>query len=198
MSLKQEIALGSTVLLTLLFGCAPDFRDVKVTVVPISVSQSGRAEVDLDLVFATVDNEVRKVLPDAYFTGLVFSGKCDRLLALRGKLILTFLQSSGLVMRQVIRSSVTVDTTLQVMSLEFHDVSDLYPTLTKYPFVGDSSVRSVVSLASSHISSLNLQDCDVTLTQQESGWDVRCGPLYNFVQKCRFKVLNGQIKEVGN
>lgn len=189
-------AVVSMVVLILLAGCVSSFESTTVSAVPLAMSKPGQTAVDLDLVFAGVSAEVHKTLPAAYFTGLVFSGHCRDLSAFRGKLVLTFLETRIFVGRQVIRSIVTVDTSLHSMSLEFDDVSDFYPNLAKYTFAGHNSIEAVASLASTHITSLNLPDCEVTLTQQETGWDVRCGPLHNFVQKCRFKVQDGQINEV--
>lgn len=127
---------------------------------------------------------------------MVFSGKCQNLPHLRGKLVLIFEQvHPALFKQQVISGEASIDTVIQTMNLGFKDETDFYPLVRRGAFVGDSSFKKIAALAQRHITELGLSDCDVTITQLENSWDVRCGPLENFIQECRFEIINGEIRE---
>jgi len=189
---------GGVCLLLLLSACTYgfQFQDIKVTDVPINVLKPGTQEVNLDVVFTTVTQKVHETLPKAYFQGMVFSGRCQALSKLQGKLVLIFAQVQvGIPRRQVVRATATVDTFQQIMDLHYVDESDFYPSTQRQTFHGDRFIKEIAAVAYQHIAELGLCDGDVTLTQLNDSWDVRCGSLSDFVQKCRFEIENGKIRD---
>lgn len=186
--------LGVCLLLWALAACGSTFRDSKVSDVPIDVSRASIKEVDIDVVLPDVRHEVDRVLPGAFFQGMVFSGTCDDLPALRGRIVLVFGQvSRGLFSDRVLIATATVDTDHSTVDIRFQDVSDLYPTTEPLPVVDDQTVKEVASIASQHIAALGIPECEVTLTQRTESWDVRCGALDDFDAQCHFTIVDGEI-----
>lgn len=187
---------SSLCLFVLLTACAPKFQDAKVANIPVNIVRPGMQNIDLDIALDVARQSIRETLPAANFRGMVFSGKCQNLPRLEGKLVLIFEQvRPGLFKQQVIRGDALIDTAKQTMSLDFADETEFYPLVRKETFAGDSSFRGIAMLAHKYITELDLPDCDVTITQIGSTWDVRCGALENFIQKCRFEISNGAIHE---
>ena len=189
---------GAVYLLLLLSACTYgfQFQDIKVTDVPINVLKPGTQEVNLDVVFTTVTQKVHETLPKAYFQGMVFSGKCQDLPRLQGKLVLVFTQvRTAIPKQQVVRATASVDTLRKTMNLYYEDVSNFYPSTKHRTFNGDRSIKELAAIAYRYITELGLCDGDVTLTQLNDSWDVRCGSLSDFVQKCRFEIENGKIRD---
>jgi hypothetical protein len=188
--------LGFGLCLSLLTACAPKFQESTVTNIPVSILNPSTSEVDLDIALEVARKKIREVLPDAYFGGIIFSGKCQALPRLQGKLVLIFARvRPALFKQQVVSGVVSIDTVKQMMDLDYTDHSDYEWYDSPKIFVGDRSFKEIAALAHTHITKLGLYDCDVTLTQMDDSWDVRCGPLENFIQECRFEVINGKIPE---
>lgn len=167
-----------------------------MTDVPVTVFEPGTQDVDLDTILEAAAQRIHEILPGAHFQSLVFSGRCQDLPHLRGKLVLIFVQVQAAIPRQrVVRATATVDTVRQTMSLHYVDESDHYPSTQRQTFGGDCSVKEIAAIAYRHITELGLPDCDVTLTQLDDSWDVRCGPLSNFTEKCWFAIANGEIQD---
>jgi hypothetical protein len=76
------------------------------------------------------------------------------------------------------------------MDLHYRDESDFYPLTQQETFAGDNAFKKIAALAHRHITESGLSDCDVTITQLENSWDVRCGALENFIQKCQFEITD--------
>ncbi len=180
----------------LVTGCAPQFQEVRVADVSVNVSSPGTQDINLDIALKVAGERIRGVLPAAYFRGMVFSGKWQDLPRLRGRLGLTFEQvRPGLFKHQVVRSEALIDTVRQTMNLYFTDDTEFYPNVRQATFVGHNSFKEIAALAYKRITELGLEDGDVTLTQMDNSWDVRCGALENFVQRCQFDIADGVIRD---
>jgi len=202
-AVNRQLALISNIgrglcLLLLLSACTSSFQDVKVTDVPITVFEPGtqEEEVDVGVVFEAVTQRIHETLPEAYFQGMVFSGRCQDLPRLHGKLVLVFAHvQAGVPRQQVVKVTASVDTVRQTMDLYYEDVSIFYPSTKRQMFSGDYSIKEIAAVAHRRITELGLCDGDVTLTQLNDSWDVRCGSLSDFMQKCWFEIENGEIKD---
>lgn len=182
---------GAVVLLWLLSACTPGFAKYVIRDVPVDVYDPGTQRVNLDRVYQSAQQQISTELPDAYFTGMIFSGKCRDLPGVQGKLVLIFLQvRPGVLRRQVLQGTASVDTIIGTMDVRFTDESSLYPVLQKEVFIGDVAFRDVARTAHGHLLERDVDDCNVTLTQQQKSWDVRCGRLGDFVQQCSFRITN--------
>lgn len=192
---SPTIHLGLTILF-LLSACTANFQDVSMTNVPVTTFRAGKVGVDTDIVFDNVSQVIREKLPNAYFLGMVFSGKCQNLPGLQGRLILSFVQVRTAIPRQqVVMASAFVDTVQQTMDIEYLDYSRYEVSTRGRTFPGDQFVKSVAADAHRRITELGLCNDDITLTQLDGSWDVRCGELGNFVQNCRFGIINGVIQD---
>lgn len=190
-----RILWGVGLLCLLVTACASRFEETRVADIPVKILRTDIQEIDLDMALEAAKGKAREVLPEAYFQRLVFSGKCRDLPRFQGTLVLVFEQvSSTPFKRQVIIGIASIDTVRQTMNLHFWDESDYELHIPQRTFVGTREFTKIASLAHSYITELGLDDCDVTLTQMDNSWDVRCGPLGNFVQKCRFEIADGVIR----
>jgi len=183
-------------LLLVLSACTYSPQDIKVTNVPFNVFESSTQEVDIDTIFETATQEVHKVLPGAYFQGMIFSGECHDLPRFRGKLIFVFAQvRPAIPRRQVMRATVVVDTVRQVMEIDYEDVSSFYPSTKRRVFIGGHAIKKVIVASYQNIVKLGHCEGDITLTQLDDFWIVRCGSLGDFSQKCQFKIKNAEIND---
>jgi hypothetical protein len=165
-----------------------------VTDVPVAVFRENTLSVDIDIVFEAVTPYINKRLPEASFRGLIFSGKCQDLPQLRGTLVMVFVEKkNNLLGSQVTEATASIDTINQIMDIEYVDYSDLQISTQGRQFIGQDSFVRIAALAYQQITEQGLIDCDVTLTQRDESWDVRCGSLGNFIQKCRFDIQNDVI-----
>lgn len=169
---------------------------MEIRSIPIQAFKPGTREVDVDKIFEVAAQEIHKTLPQAALQGMVFSGSCQALPRLDGALIFIFVEERGIILsRQVLRGTASVDTSSQTMDLSFWDVSDQHPSTDQSRFPGDRDVKEAAALAYQHIIQMGLCEGNITMTRLRDRWDVRCGPLENFIQKCRFEIINGLIKE---
>jgi hypothetical protein len=183
-------------LVVFLVSCRPEFKPVSFEDIPIGVSQLNSDEINLDVVVINVQKKVRERLPDAYFGGLVFTGKCHDLPQLHGRIILLYIQVKQYLLEQeVLYAVATVNTDQRVMELGISDWTDNYASTNESPSVTDFFFKGIADKAYQHIVEAGLTDCDVTITQADDVWDVRCGPLENFIQECSF-AINPETGEI--
>lgn len=187
----------SLCLILLLSACATSFQETTVTNIPVAVSKQGTQGVNLDVIRDVAEQRVRSTLSGAYFQGMVFSGKCQDLPQLQGKVVLIFAQVRPAIPgQQVVRAFASINTDQKTMDIHYVDESEAYPLTERREFSGDRTFKEIADAVYQQITELGLSDCDVTLTQvEDDAWDVRCGPLDNFVQECRFGVVNGKIQD---
>lgn len=169
-----------------------------MTDVPVTIFKPGTQDIDVQIALDTVQDRVQRMLPGAYFNLMVFSGKCQDFPQLRGKLVLVFVQVSPAIPRpRVVKAVASIDTVQQTMDLHLKDVSDNYPSTRHRRLSDDPPFKEVSDIAHGHITKLGLVDCDVTITQlDDNSWDVRCGPLHNFVQQCHFEIVTGEVRDI--
>lgn len=194
---KSPCWLVLTLLFLPLVGCESGPTPVDVTNVPIDISQPNSEEVDIDVVMTSVQARVRERLPDAQFKRLTFSGKCQDLPKLQGRIVILFMQVNwSLFGQQVMFATASVNTSQRMMTLSIFDESKYYPSTAVLPLVADSEFKEIARIAHQHIVESGLSDCDVTITQDENVWDICCGCLDDFCQQCEFAVdaVTGEIK----
>lgn len=184
-----------------LAACTTRFEPIELTALPVSVSQPGVREADVELVLASVESRVREILPDAYLVFFGFSGDCQELPYLRGTINLGFDQVRRLVRRQVLSASASVNTVEGTMDLHFADLSSYYISTSPLLLHKGLPVREIALLAGENIVRLGAVPCDVHLTRWGSrdAWLVVCtsagsGPLGP--QKCAFEIdpFTGQVR----
>lgn len=186
----------SLCLLSLLSACTSKFPDTKETGIPITVAKPGTQDIDVDVVFENAVQIVQSTLPGAYFRGMVFSGRCQDLPRLQGRLILVFERVQiAIPRRQVVLATASVDTVAQTMDLYYEDYSDVPVKTRQQTLLNHRLIKEIAAIAHRHINELGLSDCDVTLTQLDESWDVRCGALNNLTRKCHFEIINGKISD---
>lgn len=183
-------------MLMMLAACTSSFSSTEMNDIPVSALKPGTSGVDVDFIFKQVQQEVQKTLPGAVFQGMVYSGSCQSLPQLEGRLVFILVEERGTFLnRQVLRAIATVHIIQQRMDLSFWDVSDQHPSTHINKFIGDDGIKETIAKAQIQVNELGLCKDDITISQIKEGWDVRCGPLENFIQLCRFEIINGQIKE---
>lgn len=196
MRIQLSYSLGLLLLGFLLTSCLPESQAVNLRNIPIKVSQPDSEEIDIDVVISSAEEEIREKLPDSYFGMLVFTGKCQDLPKLKGRMIVLFKQvKPSLFGQRVLFATASVSTNRSVMDLSIHDETKYYPSTTGLPVVTDNHFKEVANIAYEHIVETGVSQCDVTITQSEGMWDIRCGPLDNFVQECHFGIdaVTGRI-----
>ncbi len=203
MSIKSlVIALCWLWLVCSLAACTTRFEPIELTALPVSVSQPGSQEVDVEVVLASVKSRVQEILPDAYLEFFGFSGDCQELPHLRGVINLTFDQvKRGLTRRQVLSASASVNTVEGTMDLDFADLSSYYISSSPLVLQEGLPVKEIARLASENIIKLGVAPCDVHLTRLggRDAWLVECtapgsGPLGP--RKCLFEIdpFTGQVR----
>ena len=193
---KTLCTLRVCLLCVALLACRPELREPRPSQIAVAVLKPGTGEVDVDRVVHDITDEVHKVLPRAFAQGMVYSGECQDLPELRGKLVFVFADvTPRLFTDRVLRATATVDTERGTADIVYEDVSTMYPSTKHVPFVDDETIKHVAALASAHIEELGLVPCQVTLTQIADSWNVRCGDLGDFVLRCQFEIVGGEFLE---
>lgn len=184
--------------------CTTRFEPIELTALPINVSQPGAQEIDVEVVLASAESQVKKILPDAYLEFFGFSGDCQGLPHLHGTINLGFDQvRKGLLRRQVLSASVSVNTVKGTMDLHFADYSSYYVSTSPLLLQDSLPVREIAVLAYENIIRLGVAPCDVNLTWSgtRDAWLVVCtapgsgslGP-----RQCVFEIdpFTGQVRGV--
>jgi len=184
----------------LLTACIHRFEPVKLTGLPVDVSQPDAQEVDVDLIFTNAESRAKKVLPESYLTFLGFSGSCHELPRLRGTIRFWFTEVRGILGRQVLLASVSVNTISETMSLEILDISDYYPSIVPLRLQGSLPITEIAAIAYNHIISLGLSECDVGLSRLRDSWLVECtfpGSGLLGHRLCEFEIdpFTGQVRD---
>jgi hypothetical protein len=194
MTAKNSITFNVCSLLllaTLLTGCnLIPFKETYLTKIPVHISISDSQQVDANNVIKNVTPKIQKILPNAQLSTVVFSGSCEDLPQLQGKIVLGFTETRfSIPNRRVISAIASVNTVQEVMDIHLRDMTDYYWSTETLDIEGDNlSMNEIASKAFQQIRLAGLSDCDVTLTRLKDSWDVRCGPLENFIQECRFEI----------
>lgn len=181
----------------ILGACSPNPHTANQSGLEIVTTRPGSDQVDFDYILGIVEGEITKTLPGASFLGIVFSSPCRDLSKLRGTLVVTYVHTRWVpIKEEIFWGSSSVDTVRGEMELKYFDVSGTYPRTKSMPRVNHQQFQEMANLASAYIQKLNLPDCYVTITQMDEAWDVRCGKLADATQNCHFEVVNGQIRDL--
>jgi len=193
----KRIRVFLFVLILLLSACSKSPNPSDQFGIRISPPQSGGQEINYDSLYRVSQNEIEKTLPGAIFIGAVFSSSCEDLPRLRGTLVLTFAQvRQALLGEQIYWGIATLDTSERRMNLEYIDASNSYPRTKAMPSVNHEQIQRIVEIAETHIKELHIPNCDVTITQLDEKWDIRCGKLTDATQKCHFEIENGRVLDL--
>lgn len=197
------IALCWLWLVCSLAACAARFEPIELTALPARISQPDAQEIDVEVVLASAEGQVQRVLPDAYLEFFGFSGDCQELPHLHNTINLGFVQVQGTVRRQVLAAFASVNTVEETMDLRFADHSPYYVSTAPLLLQDSLPVREIAELAYENIIRLRVAPCDVNLTWSgtRDAWLVECtapgsgslGP-----RQCVLEIdpLTGQVRGV--
>lgn len=193
---KRRFA-GWFLIISLLVACGDSER--QLVDVPIVVSQPGEYEIDIDLVIHNTQEEVQKILPNAYLVFFSFVGNCSELPKLQGEIRLDFAEvRRSLLGNRTFLAEATVRTSNQKLSLDVRDETEHYPNLG--PLVIDGKrIPEIASILHAYLYSTNRCIGTVALTRArtESPWRVVCGhPDKVFIECIRINPLTGDVLEV--
>jgi len=177
-------------LLLLLMGCYPEFQTVRLTNVPVKGSGPNSA-VDFDFILDDVQSRVRERLPDAYYRGAAFTGKCQDLPELQGQIIVKYMQvkPSFLLGQQILHATAVVTTSQGLMDITFRDVSDPYISTEEKPLATDNQFREITRIAHQHLLETGISDCEIAITQTRDTWNAMCrSPREATADMCNFDI----------
>jgi nitrogen regulatory protein PII len=116
---------------------------------------------------------------------------------MHGQYILIFVKTEWILLQQAtIRATASIDTLQQQMDITYENVTDLYPRTQPMPIIANRDFRATIESAKKHIEDSAISDCNITITQVDNIWDVRCEALENHSQKCHFVIDNGRVKDI--
>ena len=173
-----QALLCALITLPCLVACAPKFREVDLADLPVTISRPNAQEVDVDVVIENARQKVQEILPGAYLNFFSFTGRCQNLPEMRGRIYMDFIQVRPALPRQrVLIASVSVDTMQQTMEIRTRDYSAYYWS-TEPLILEGLKVKEVANLLHEYISISGLSDCIVVLARGSTNgpWTVRCGP----------------------
>ena len=148
-------------------------------------------DIKMDIIIQDVTPHIQAILPTAQLSSIVFSGNCNDLPKLYGEIVFDFVGTKrSFPQKRVVSILATINTTAQTLNVHARDMTDYYWT-TETLDLEDKTVLTfdeIFNIAFEEITALGLSDCDVTITRLKDSWVVRCGPLENFIQECRFGI----------
>ena len=171
--LSIRILLCMLVLSSTLAACISKSQEVDLTGLPVEISKAGTQEINVDVIIESALQQVLKCLPEAYLSSFVFTGYCQDLSELRGRVELNFVQVQVTPLKQrVWVAFASVDTVQQTLDVQIRDHSD-YCWSTEPLLLQDiSAAREVADIAYTQIAALGISDCDATLTRLDRTWEV--------------------------
>jgi hypothetical protein len=162
--------------LSLLVACGKIER--RLENIPIVISQSESQGIDIDLVISNAQEEVQKILPNAYLVFFSFVGKWADLPKLEGEIRIDFAQiHKNLFENKTFLAETTVYTSTQTLNLDVRDETEHYPSIE--PLVLDGkTILEIANILHAYLESTNRCTDTVVLTRvrTENPWRARCGP----------------------
>jgi hypothetical protein len=184
-------------LLSALAAC--NFQETDLTELPVEISQADAQGVNVDVIVENVQKQVRMILPEAYLTMFVFTGRYQGLPELHGQVHLQFVQVESFPFYQRVLVALTsVDTVQETLEIRTRDYSDRYWSTEPLPLQDVSIAREIADIADKHIADLGIPDCDVTLSSVGRIWHVLCtqpgsGPVGSHLCEFEIDAATGQI-----
>src|SRR5574341_413206 len=189
--------LSLLMFLSLLVACGNIER--RLDNIPIVISQSKPQAIDIDLVISNAQEEVQKILPNAYLVFFSFVGKCADLPKLEGEIRIDFAQiQESLFENRTFLAETTVYTSTQTLNLDVKDETEHYPNIE--PLVLDGkTIQEIASILHAYLESTNRCSDTVVLTRvrTESPWRARLGaPEQVFLESIEIDPESGKVTEL--
>lgn len=195
---KRVVLIAIINLTLLLTGCSGHgFDEVTVRDIPVETAHFKMSRDSVKAILDVAQQEVSKHLPNAYPISFVYTGDCDALPNMQGRINMLFVQVNKIFLwRRLLTAFVSVDMSRGMMDIEYLDYTSINLRTDPLAFTtNEISFSEVTEVAYSYIVESQVTNCDVTITRTRQAWIVRCGPIENFVQECLFRVdpFNGEI-----
>lgn len=144
---------------------------------------------DFDRLIPGIDNIIKQDLSEVRYQGFVFSGPCNTMSQLKGRLILDFLGTKPTLLQQrLIRGTAVIDETTKVGEISYSDETNHYPVTEPERVPTQQEIERVFKALQAKLTTNNASDCNIVVTQVGLTWQARCGHLEDFVQTCAYEV----------
>ena len=156
------------------------------------------SDVDANELYRLATGQVAKALPGAKHSMFIFSGRCDTMVQLRGRVVFNFSRVDRILLHtRVMDALVTADTVLGILAVDILDESKEGPPAESHRFPGSATITRVLAVARQHLPEPLPNDCNVTVTQVARGWRVRCDGAAAVDTRCRFDIIDdGQVASI--
>jgi hypothetical protein len=182
--LRSRAFLHLSLVFILLVACSKNNRQVED--IPIVVSQPGQQKIDINLVIANTQEEVQKVLPNAYLVFFSYIGECKELPKLQGEIRLDFAQNDDSWFGdRTFLARATINTMEQNLSFGVKDETKHYPNPEALSLDG-MSTQEIADLLHAHLVSTDRCTGTIALTRAttDSPWRARCGSPEEILLEC--------------
>lgn len=171
-------------ILLLLVACSKDNRQLEN--ISIVVSQPGQQKIDINLVIDNAQEEVQKILPNAYLVFFSYVGECKELPTLKGEIRLDFAQNAqSWLGDRTYLARTTINTMEQTLSFNIKDETKHYPNLKSLSLDG-MNIQEIADLLYAHLVSTGRCTSGIILTRAatDSPWRARCGSPEEVLLEC--------------
>lgn len=172
-------------------GDLPELETTEYQNLPIKVHDLDTGKVSIEKIIFNSLSTLRQWLPDARYNSFVFSGKCRSLSNLDGIYSIRFWQKEKLPFRnrlRILSVTITVDTVLEKMDIKIMDASNYFPNTIEGIVPTDDHYVTLLSTIHDYTCIASNPEEDITITHLSDYWDIRCGRIDTFEQKCNFGI----------
>ena len=144
---------------------------------------------NFDKLIPDIEDLVKQDLDEVRYQGVVFSGPCNSVDQLKGKLTFIFLGTMpALFQPRLIRGIAVIDTVKNVGEISYSDETDHYPVTEPDRVPTQQEMERVFKALQTELTTYNASDCNLVVSQIGLTWQARCGQLEDFVQTCKYEV----------
>jgi hypothetical protein len=182
--LRSRAFLYLSAIFILLAACNKANRQLED--IPIAVSQPGQQKIDINLVIENAQEEVQKVLPNAYLAFFSYIGECTELPKLQGEIRLDFAQNDhSWFGDRTYLARATINTMEQTLSFDVKDETKHYPNLESLSLDG-MGAQEIADILHAHLVSTERCTGTIALTRAgtNSPWRARCGSPEEVLLEC--------------
>jgi hypothetical protein len=188
----KKIGFISMALVLLLTSCSnQSLEETNIEGIPIRVHRDDGDLIDFGLLLDEIDENVHRIFPDGEYQGVVLFTNCANLPNGDGRLAVDYLRTKKGILgtgTRVYRIYAGIDIANGTLNISSEDVTNYYPYFGSYFRPTKEALDKVLTIARDYLNEINVEDCEVTITQLEDQWDILCDPVNASETKCDFRI----------
>ena len=155
-------------------------------------------EIDIEALLVWAEATVRPTLPDAYYQDMLYWGKPESLLNLRGRFVFRFGQRIPRpFQRGFVSATVVIHTETGLGEIVYLDQTGRYWDTTRGDMPDQAHIRDAISMTNQHLLDLDVAGCVVGISHYDDRWLVICyHGRTDCACLCTFEIVDGKVRDL--